>query len=107
MPTIYSYRFEHDGKEIIVHFVDKSFNIDMTEALSQINHASRRSWAIESIQLMNRADKLYWANFPVQHDMDCLFGKRLNEENWNNSTAFLLLADTQISLYINRSYFLF
>ena len=107
MPTIYSFRFDHGGKEILVHFVDKCLDLDKTEALSQIDHASRRRWAIESIQLMNRADKLHWINFPVQHDMECLFGKRLMEEHWNNSTAFLMLADNQISFYINRSFILF
>jgi len=105
MVSIYNYQFEHDGKQIVVHFVDKCYNIDKTEALSQIDHASRRRWAIESIQLMNRAGELYWTKFPIQHDMECLFGKRLIEENWENSTAFLRLSGTKISFYINRLFY--
>ena len=106
MGSIYNYRFDHDGKSIVVHFVDKSKNIDVTEALAQIGHAARREWALESIQLMNRADKMYWINFPIQRNMECPFGRRLVEENWENSNAFLMLADTQITLYINRSLFI-
>ena len=107
MPSIYSYRFEDDGMEIIVHFVDRGSSDDTTEALSQVDSVSQRNWAIESIQMMREVNRFHWVNFPVRHNMECLFGKRLNEKNWSNSTAFLLHADNQISLYINRSYYMF
>ena len=104
MTTVYKFEFENDGKKIEVHFVDRDASIDDAEALAQISSLYRRQWAAHSIDLMISADKLFWSNFPIRADLDCPFGRRLVEEKWNNSTAFVYLSDTLTCLFIYRLY---
>ena len=104
MTTVYKFEFDKDEKKIEVHFVDRSASIDDAEALAQISSLHRRQWAAHSIDLMKSADKLFWSNFPIRTDMDCPFGRRLFEEKWNNSTAFVYLSDTMTCLFIYRLY---
>lgn len=81
MPKLYSFCFEFQEEPIRVSFYDSKYDIINAESLGQVDHYSRRKWALKMIDSFNHENIV---QIEIQSDESDgnLFSKRLVEENW-------------------------
>ena len=104
MTLLYSFHFENEIGSVTVFFVDDSYDISNAEQLAQIEHQSRRKWALSMIKFMQESSLSLEKSFDLEQIEKCSFGQRLKLEKWINPTVVLLQTDNQFSLYVYRYY---
>ena len=104
MQVLYSFCYEFRLGSYKVNFYDSTTDIIAAESLGQIDHQSRRNWAIKLFEIFEKDSNVLQLECHLDESDSNFFAKRLATENWTPYVACFDVIQSQMTLQIYRFY---